>query len=141
MIKIKFQSRNKKTGELLADEASVGSLATAHEELEQLIEQFNIEERRRCGDDARLRELVSVDTGQEGQLQHDWHKRNLVGERNKRGHIVDFWGCSACGMEREVAMVGDVPHSGDCFPERTCKLCGKLFKNARNLLQHMERKH
>lgn len=140
MIRIKFQSRNLATGELLPEEASVGSLATAREELKELIERFNEEEKRRYGDDAQLRELVAVDTDQKGKLQHDWHKKSLCGERNKRGRIVDIWQCRGCGIRREVTTLGGVPRGGDCFPERTCVVCCKVFANAANLRRHMQRK-
>lgn len=142
MIRIKFQSRNTATGALLADEASVTSMANARRELLTIISNFNATELSRYGDKAQLRELVAVDTGQEGQLQHDWHKKNLVGEPKKYGRrvrIVDTWQCSGCGMVREVVTLDSVPHGGACFPDRTCRVCSKLFKSPANLERHRQR--
>ena len=144
MIKIKFQSRIISTGRLLPDEANVNSLATAREDLLAIIDVFNAEETQRYGDKAQLRELVAVDTGQEGQLVHDWHKKNLVGEPRAYGRgrvvrIVDTWQCEKCKMLREVRTLDGVPRGGACYPERTCEVCGKIFKDAHNLERHRQR--
>ena len=138
MIRIKFQSRIIATGRLLPDETSVGSMATAREELEEIIKRFNREEKAMYGDKAQLRELVAVDADQDGQLVHDWHKQNLGGEPKAygRGHvvrIVDTWQCDKCKMVQEVRTLDNVPHGGVCFPDRTCETCGKIFKSAHNL--------
>ena len=107
-------------------------------ELLAIISNFNATELDRYGDKAQLRELVAVDIGQEGQLQHAWHKKNLVGERNKHGNVVDIWQCTGCKIVREVMTLDSVPHGGDCYPDRTCGVCGKLFKSPANLERHQQ---
>ena len=140
MIRIKFQTRNVSTGDIMNEDANVISMKDARMELQALVSRFNATELARYGDDAQLRELVSVDTGQEGQLQHDWHKKNLGSELDKHGFIFDTWQCRGCGIRREVRTLDGVPHGGDCFPERTCRVCGKVFASAKNLGRHLRRK-
>ena len=139
MIRIKFQTRNVSTGEIMNEEANVTSTKDARMELQALISQFNATELARYGDNAQLRELVAVDTGQQGQLQHDWHKKNLIGVHDKHGRIVDTWQCRGCKMLRKVVTLDGVPHGGDCFPERTCRVCGKVFVSAKSLARHQQR--
>lgn len=140
MIKVKFQIRIRKSGEIINDEANVSSLATAREELVEQVAEFNRVERVRYGDDARLREFIAFDSSQGGQLQHDWRKKSLVGEERKYG-IVDVYKCSQCGLKHEVLTLDGVPRGGDCFPERTCAECGRLYVDERNLKRHITRKH
>lgn len=62
-MRIKFEFKIIESGVVYADEANVESIETAKEEIEQLLKEFNEEEKRRYGDTVRYRILESIDLG------------------------------------------------------------------------------
>jgi len=129
MVRVKFQTKNIKTGDVYDEDVSVTSLETAEEELKELVEEFNRVEEERYGEEGRPREFVKLLTGDKGQLQHDWDKTDIYS-----GAYTNYR-CKNCRLEREVPTLSP-PVGGDCYPERTCVSCNRVFASEKNLLKH-----
>jgi len=51
----------------------------------------------------------------------DWHKKNLVGKKDRHGNIYDLWVCSRCGMEYRRYTLGWNPPICKCGHEERVK--------------------
>jgi len=139
MKKVEFISRIDGVDGEFIDEAYVsdegGDLET---DIKNALNEFNEEEDRRYGKKARQRFFVRL-IGGTGTLVHQWHKVNLSGIKDTAG-IHDVWSCSQCKLTRHIHFLDGVPSGGNCFPERTCAICNRVFKSIENFKKHKESK-
>lgn len=135
MRKVNFIARTEGSDEEFVDEAIVLGEGDLEAELKIAVSQFNEEEKTKYGKKARQRIFVRL-VGL-GNPIHEWHKVSLMGQRDAVS-IYDLWRCGRCGLVRRVRSVNAVPSGGDCFPDRTCAPCSRVFKTAENLEKHKQ---
>lgn len=134
MIKVKFWACTiGEEGSPFLDEANLDSLENAEDNIKQIIIEFNKEEQRRQGETARLRKFIKL--GEEKPtLVHSWTKMRF-GQEDRAG-IHDIWQCERCKIIRKIYSLDGVPRGGDCYPERTCKFCHKIYTTQDRFLKH-----
>ena len=113
----------------------VTSLEKAEEEIKGMLKEFNEEEKARYGNKARPRELVRVikeDTDK--GLTHKWFKEQMIIDEEG----TSLWRCKNCGLGIQGHLR---PSPSECYPDRTCKECNKVFKSVKNYEKHLERIH
>lgn len=134
MIKVRFWACTVgKEDSPFLDEATLDSLENAEDNIKQIIIEFNEEEKRRHGESAYLRKFIKLGE-EEPTLVHTWTKMRF-GQIDRAG-IYDTWQCERCKIIRKVYTLAGVPSGGDCYPERTCEVCHKIYTTRKNFLKH-----
>lgn len=137
MIRVKFIATSGNSPEEFIDECYVDEDKDLETEIKKAVEEFNKEEKGKYGSKVRLRKFVRlIDSPR--QKQHDWDKASLFGKKDCSGLSYDLWRCKCCGLEKKVISLDSVPRAGDCYPERACAICQKVFKTEKNLTKHKD---
>jgi len=138
MIRVKFISQSGNNPEELPDEAYIDENGDLETEIKKAIDEFNEEEIKRYGTKANLRKFVRLIDTPIGKV-HKWEKISFYGQKTRYGTSYDLWRCEGCGLERKVISLDSVPRdAGECYPERTCAICQKVFKTEANYLKHLQ---
>jgi len=136
-MKVKFIARQELGGSMeeFEDEAHVDpALGDLEAQVKEAVNRFNKEEKSMYGNKAKPREFIRLLDGKMS-LEHEWHKKNIYGQRDRQGHIYDEWECDRCGLRLLNYGLGG-PTPGHCYPERTCRKCQRLFKTVKNFERH-----
>jgi len=105
-----------------------------------MVKRFNEREIQLYGKKAVLRKFLRLADKGKSQKVHNWHKI-FFGQQDNCGRIYDVWECKRCGLQKRVYGLGHPPYGEECFPERTCRECNKVFKSIENYKRHLKRIH
>jgi hypothetical protein len=117
------------------EDFQVSSLATAEDDVKEIIKRFNAEEKVRYGSKANIREFVRI-VGQGGDTCN-WQKHTQCDEY---GDVV--FKCDVCGLVYKIPHASlNSPPKKPCYPNRVCRLCNREYASENNLQNHKRRKH
>jgi len=120
------------------EELPVRSLATAKEDIKNIIIKYNEKEKKRYGDEARLREFIQILSNTKQKI-HDWQKINNFTQKDRNGYY-DEYECPSCHLKKKRYGLGK-PSREKCYPDRVCIICNKQFANKINCEKHKTKYH
>ncbi|MBU7045031.1 MAG: C2H2-type zinc finger protein [Theionarchaea archaeon] len=113
----------------------VSSFETAEQEIKNMVEKFN--NSRLPGE--KPRKFIRIISSEATKL-HNWKKISITPQCDSKGYY-DLYKCEQCGLTFRRRSLNSRPPQTECYPERTCKDCQKVFVSERNLQRHIERVH